>query len=413
MNNKGISSLVFFNKENLMKKSLLISASIVAAILSGCATKPVANFQSFKTPDLAPLTKSKDFKQKTDHFFVINDSSNSMQDLYVNGGISSDPAASKLEVEKELLSRMNKTIPNIKLTSGLRSFGFGKCVGMATKLNQAVESYSKASFSAAIDSLVCGSGGSPMDIALKAVPKDLTETTGNIAAIIFSDGHGLDRSPTPSAKILKDLYGERLCIYTVWVGNPDEIEGRRNLLDLSNLGACGFSTSATKIASPEGMGKFVEQVFFKKVFPVLPVPEGDADLDGVLDSKDKCPRTPLGATVNVQGCWVIKGINFDTDKHNIKSKYHHLLDNAATVLKRNAGLTIEVQGHTDNVGSDEYNAALSDRRANAVKEYLNKKANGNASLSSKGYGEAKPIATNETASGRAQNRRVQLKVIKK
>ncbi len=209
---------------------------------------------------------------------------------------------------------------------------------------------------------------------------------------------------------MKNRYGDNLCIYTIWTGNPKDVEGRATLLDLSNLGACGFSTAAADIASPDGMAKFVEKVFFKKLFPVL---EGDADLDGVLDSKDQCPETPLGATVNIQGCWIIKGINFDTDKYNIKSQYYYLLDNAATVLRRNPGLTIEVQGHTDNVGSDQYNLGLSDRRANAVKNYLNKKANGNASLTSHGYGESQPVATNETADGRAQNRRVQLKVIKK
>jgi len=394
-----------------MKKSLLLTASIATAILSGCATHQPAGFQSFQAKDLSALTKSKEYQQKTNNFFVINDSSGSMTETYINGGLSADPAAIKLEVEKEILSRMNKTIPSIKLNSGLRSFGFGKCTSVkGTLLNQASESYSKSAFNAAIESLACGSGGSPMDKTIDAAQKDLEANSGTTALIILSDGFELDRSPAPSTQALKNRYGDNLCIYTIWTGNPKDVEGRATLLDLSNLGACGFSTAAADIASPEGMAKFVEKVFFKKLFPVL---EGDADLDGVLDSKDQCPETPLGATVNIQGCWIIKGINFDTAKHNIKSRYHHLLDNAASVLKRNPGLTIEVQGHTDNVGSDKYNLGLSDRRANSVKGYLNKRANGNASLTSHGYGEAQPVATNETADGRAQNRRVQLKVIKK
>lgn len=394
-----------------MKKSLLVSASLVSAVLSGCASQPTATFQSFQAKDLNALVNSQEFKQKTNNFFVINDSSDSMEEAYLSGGISSEPLAIKLEVEKELLRRMNKTIPNIPLTSGLRSFGFGGCVGLYTTLNQAVESYSKSSFNSAIDSLACSTGGSPMNKSLDAAQEDLAGNSGTTALIVFSDGHDLDGTPVPSAKALKDRYGDNLCIYTVWVGNPEEVEGRSLLLDMSNLGACGFSVLASDIASPEGMAKFVERVFFKRVPAVIP--EGDADLDGVFDSKDECPETPLGATVNVQGCWIIKGIHFDTAKHYIKPQYYHLLDNAAVVLKRNPGLTIEVQGHTDNVGSDKYNMGLSDRRANAVKNYLSQKAGDSASLTSSGYGESQPVATNDTAEGRAENRRVQLKVIKK
>ncbi|NOQ36705.1 MAG: OmpA family protein [Methylococcaceae bacterium] len=395
-----------------MKKLLLVSASIAGAVLSGCATQP-ATFKSFQAKDLNHLTKSAEYKQKANNFFVINDSSDSMEETYIGNAISAEPSAIKLEIEKELLSRMNKTIPNITLTSGLRSFGYGKCVSLGgySTLNQAVQSYSKSAFNSAIESLACASGGSPMDKAIATTQADLTANSGNTALIIFSDGHDLDGSPVASATALKARYGDKLCIYTVWVGNPDEVEGRRTLLNVSNKGACGFSALASDIASPEGMAKFVEQVFFKRV--ALVASEGDADLDGVLDSKDQCPQTPLGATVNVQGCWIIKGIHFDTARHNIKSKYHHLLNNAATVLKRNPGLTIEVQGHTDNVGSDKYNLGLSERRANAVKHYLGHKAGKSASLTSKGYGETKPVVTNETAEGRAINRRVQLEVIKR
>jgi OOP family OmpA-OmpF porin len=395
-----------------MKKSLLLTAVIATTLISGC-TKPPGNFGGFQPKDLNPLVQSREFQQKTNNFFVINDSSGSMREAYVNGGLIANPTTIKLEIEKELLRRMNKTIPNIPLQSGLRSFGFGKCVGLNSRLNQSSELYSKSAFNAAIDSLVCGSGGSPMHKSLALAGTDIQANTGTTALIVFSDGFELDSSPAPAAKALKDVYGDKLCIYTVWVGNPKDIEGRRTLLDLSNIGSCGFSTAAADIGTTEGMGNFVEKVFFKRVSVAAPIPEGDADKDGVLDSKDKCPGTPIGAPVNALGCWVLKGVNFDTDKHHIKSRYHHLLNDAARVLSRNPGLTIEVQGHTDSVASDNYNRKLSDRRANAVKRYLANKANGKASLTARGYGEAQPIADNSTAAGRAENRRVQLNVIRR
>ncbi|MCK5924720.1 MAG: OmpA family protein [Methylococcales bacterium] len=395
-----------------MKKSLLFTAVVATAVMSGCATQPRGNFDAFQAKDLNPLVQSKELQQKTNNFFVINDSSGSMTEPYINSGLVANPTTIKLEIEKELLSRMNKTIPNIPLNSGLRSFGFGKCVGLNTKLNQASESYSKSAFNAAIDSLACASGGSPMPTSIALAEQDLSSNSGTTALIILSDGFELDSSPYAAAKALKARYGDKLCIYTVWVGNPRDDEGRRTLLNLSNIGSCGFSTAVTDIASSAGMGNFVEKVFFKRGAPA-PISEGDADKDGVLDSKDKCPGTPIGAKVNALGCWVLEGVNFDTNKSNIKSRYYSLLNEAAVVLKRNPGLTIEVQGHTDSVGSDQYNARLSERRANSVKNYLRKQANGNASLKSRGYGEVNPIASNATSEGRAQNRRVQLDVIKR
>ncbi|MCK5924721.1 MAG: OmpA family protein [Methylococcales bacterium] len=395
-----------------MKKSLLFTAIVATAIVSGCATQPRGSFETFQAKDLNPLVQSQELQQKTNNFFVIHDSSGSMTEPYVDGALVANPTTIKLEIEKELLSRMNKTIPNITLNSGLRSFGFGNCVGLNTKLNQASTSYSQSTFNSAIESLACGSGGSPMHTSINLAQKDIEANSGTTALIILSDGFEMDASPYPAAKALKARYGDNLCIYTVWVGNQKDIEGRRTLLDLSNVGGCGFSTTITDISSSAGMGNFVEKVFFKRGAPAA-IAEGDADKDGVLDSQDKCPGTPIGAKVNARGCWELKGLNFDTNQSNIKTRYFHLLNEAAVVLKRNPGLTIEVQGHTDSVGSDNYNLRLSERRANAVKNYLRKQANGNASLRSRGYGEARPVANNATESGRAQNRRVQLDVVRR
>ena len=92
----------------------------------------------------------------------------------------------------------------------------------------------------------------------------------------------------------------------------------------------------------------------------------DRDGDGVLDRTDRCPNTPKGAKVNRQGCWVLKGIEFDTGKSTIKSQSTMVLDEVVTVLMKNPSLKVEVQGHTDNVGTQENNQALSQRRADAV-----------------------------------------------
>jgi OOP family OmpA-OmpF porin len=136
----------------------------------------------------------------------------------------------------------------------------------------------------------------------------------------------------------------------------------------------------------------------------------DSDGDGVIDTLDRCPQTPKGASVNEYGCWVCKDVNFDFDKWNIKPEYYPNLDMQVDLLKRNPDMTVEIQGHTDNIGPKEYNQGLSERRANAVMNYLVKKGIAKERLSAKGYGFSAPLASNETKEGRAKNRRVQFSV---
>jgi OOP family OmpA-OmpF porin len=88
-----------------------------------------------------------------------------------------------------------------------------------------------------------------------------------------------------------------------------------------------------------------------------------------------------------------------------------ILTRVAENLKKYPRLRVELQGHTDSSGSDEYNLKLSERRANAVREYLISQGVSSQQLLARGYGETQPIADNSTAEGRAQNRRVVMKVL--
>jgi hypothetical protein len=134
----------------------------------------------------------------------------------------------------------------------------------------------------------------------------------------------------------------------------------------------------------------------------------DSDKDGVYDYKDSCPRTPMGAKVDAWGCWILEMVYFDTNKYNIKSQYEEILDEVASVMKKNPSLKLEVEGHTDNRASEKYNQALSENRANAVISYLIQSGVARMKITGKGYGLAKPAIPNNSRQNMAKNRRAEL-----
>jgi len=128
----------------------------------------------------------------------------------------------------------------------------------------------------------------------------------------------------------------------------------------------------------------------------------------VYDEDDQCPGTPAGAAVNAVGCWTLDTILFDFDKTEIKSAAYPLLDNVVSILKKNPDMKVLLSGHCDNVGTQEYNLDLSQRRANAVRDYIVRKGILWRKLDTQGFGFTQPVALNGTDSGRAMNRRVEV-----
>ncbi|MBK7172944.1 MAG: OmpA family protein [Bacteroidales bacterium] len=110
---------------------------------------------------------------------------------------------------------------------------------------------------------------------------------------------------------------------------------------------------------------------------------------------------------------ILRNIFFDTDKFVLKSESTAELDKLLEFLKRNAAMKIEIGGHTDNVGTDAHNTELSQKRADAVYQYLISKGIEKDRLSAKGYGKSMPVDSNETPAGRANNRRTEFKVVSK
>ena len=138
-----------------------------------------------------------------------------------------------------------------------------------------------------------------------------------------------------------------------------------------------------------------------------PAPK-DSDKDGVIDALDQCPNTMAGAKVDSVGCMTLVNldINFDTNSSVIKGAYNPKIAEFASMLRENPKLSATIEAHTDSVGSNAYNQKLSEKRAASTVEALKALKVDPAKIKAVGYGETKPVASNDTAEGRAENRRV-------
>ncbi|MBK7399866.1 MAG: OmpA family protein [Myxococcales bacterium] len=148
-------------------------------------------------------------------------------------------------------------------------------------------------------------------------------------------------------------------------------------------------------------------------------PEPDNDKDGVLDLDDACPidpgpadnkgcpKKPALVVVTSSQIKITQQIHFEFNKSVIKADSFPILNAVAQVLKDNPDITLEIGGHTDNVGKPEYNKKLSQDRSDSVRKYLIDKGISGSRLTAKGYGMDVPIDTNSNEAGRAKNRRVE------
>nr|VFK53311.1 MAG: OmpA-OmpF porin, OOP family [Candidatus Kentron sp. TC] len=141
----------------------------------------------------------------------------------------------------------------------------------------------------------------------------------------------------------------------------------------------------------------------------------DFDKDGVFNNKDQCPNTPPGIKVDKKGCAICGQIianlpgdvSFGSDKCNLNEDAKGSLGIVIKALK-GTNTQVDIEGHTDSTGSDKHNLALSQCRANSVKDYLVSSGIGGSNITTIGKGETFPKASNETEAGRAENRRAKI-----
>ncbi|MCX7033578.1 MAG: OmpA family protein [Arenimonas sp.] len=178
----------------------------------------------------------------------------------------------------------------------------------------------------------------------------------------------------------------------------------------------GFGDLLASVTILVKLGDLAAVVTPETVAPQNTCADLDDDGDGVNNCNDKCPNSVAGQAIGPDGCPVpltidLKGVNFDFDKDTLRPDAEAILTDAVSILQKYPQLKVEVAGHTDSVGTEQYNQGLSERRAATVYNYLTNAGIDAARLvGPNGFGESRPLDTNDTAEGRAKNRRTELNV---
>jgi len=364
-------------------------------------------------------------EEEVDNFLVILDASGSKFLPYQQ--------QIKLKVAKDITRRFNQKTPERPLFGGLRRYGWeAGAFTTPTSLLYGMTRYDRQEFADAIEIVRWAGGKSPLALAIDKASDDLSLAPEDeyLALVIISDGKILTQDPNPvdAARRIKQRYGDRICIYTVAVGddipfekantpkNKPKYHDKYELLrNIAREGQCGYMVTSNDLIPDDNMDRFVHDVFHRgRTFEpptkaLEPCP--DEDHDGVCDDVDKCPGTPKGAKVDKDGCWILGKVWFDLNKWNIKPEYRPMLDDIARVLKLNPDVRLAVQGHTCTIWTEEYNMKLSHWRAMAVTSYLVSRGVNPDQLAVEGYGFHRPMASNRTDEGRRLNRRAEFKRI--
>jgi OOP family OmpA-OmpF porin len=283
----------------------------------------------------------------------------------------------KFCLAKAAVHALNETIAGLKLTGGLRLFGNLKVFSANTSLVCPMKDYSADEFGRCIDNLNPSFRSIPLYKALMAAAGDIENLPGKTAVIIISDGVSTGNAPTEEVRILKDRFGDKVCVSTIGITSNGDLDS------ISSDSKCGAAMSFENINAASGMEMFAEKVFLAR----KPKP--------VVKEKIIIPDHIL----------------FDFDSIVIKPMFFLILEEVSKILLQKEHKGIIIEGHTDSIGTAEYNQLLSERRANIIREFLVSKGLSASILTTKGVGEEKPIGDNTTKEGRKRNRRVELHVL--
>lgn len=354
------------------KKSMLILLAIGLVFLASCAsmnkTKMVPDSM---VTDLTPAFQSGEFNSKVDGLVVLMDASSSMGETFQD--------YIKFDIAKAFVRRMNDTMPPISAVSGLRTFGHdSNLTREQTKLFYGMAPYNRNDMKMGLDEVTPSGGSTPMTAAINGAAEDLKNVTGNKAVIIVSDGKDLTDEPLIAAQNLQAMAGNQLCIYTVVVGNDEK--GKILMEKIAKVSPCGFMTLAQNVDSADPMVGFVSDVFLTKAEKTVQVAAPEEKPVGLGYHKPEPMMTTLG------------NIHFGFNKAVLTAAGKAALDKNIEALANTPDAKIIIEGHASAAGTKDYNQTLSEKRAEAVRDYLINVGNiPSQRLTTMAYGETKPL----------------------
>ncbi|NJB66366.1 OOP family OmpA-OmpF porin [Desulfobaculum xiamenense] len=311
---------------------------------------------------------------KADSFIVFLDYSGSMAMKHQTLGEES------IVLAKQFLKKFNAAVPEREYESRFYTFG-----PFEWKLGG---TYDRAIMDRAIDGIATGytvSGRlTPMGNGLMKLDTAVENMKKNIAVIVVSDGkNNLGHDPVEEAKNIYAAHPGQVCFHVVSFADTED--GQRVLDAIAGLNACSVSASGPELlASDMALKDFVQKVFF--------------DEEEIMEEVKK--EEPMQDIIPLR-------VNFDFDSSRIKEEMTPILDEAADIIK-GKDKSVLLEGHTCNIGTEEYNKGLSDRRAKSVQKYLKDKGVPAERMSTMGLGESQPKYDNNTREGRKLNRRVEI-----
>jgi OOP family OmpA-OmpF porin len=322
---------------------------------------------------------------RVDNFVILVDLSGSMFQKH----------AGKQEVKavlvKKVLAAMNERIPPLGYTAAIQVFNPNMTlIGPGE--------YGRSYFEKEIDKLpVDGKiygNFTPLGTEIRSLDNIMGQFSGKTAIIILSDGKvNQGEDPVKAARFIINEY-TNICFHTI--SFADEATGEETLRSISRLTNCGTSVDGKGLlAGGAVMDAYVGEVFY------LEVP------DEVIVLEEVIPEVITVAPESIS----MQGVYFDFDKSDLKSNYAPMLSLVYDKLVENPQARAVIGGHTDSTGPAEYNQGLSERRANAVRDYLIQKGIAAERIEAVGYGMTAPLVSNLTPEGRAVNRRVDITVV--
>jgi OmpA-OmpF porin, OOP family len=353
-------------------KNLIVILSVLGLVFFGLTTAHVMAAEKVMEQDTVTTTTEQTNIVKTaDNFIVLFDSSSSMNEPYLNTGMS------KIEAAKEILKEKNKTLPDLGYNAGLYLVSNFKPIYM-------VQKYDREKVAAALDQLPeKGSGATLFVESLSKLRDVLKNLSGRTVVFLFTDGYyeatpGM-KKPSQIAKELADKHD--VCFYVI--STAKGAQEKEILKTVTSINPCSRVVPFDYLLGrPEYMTGALYEI----------------DVHTIENVK----------TIDYLAGFKVDNIEFDFNSSVVPPMFHGELNKLGDFLREHPKTYVVLSGYTDVKGSDEYNLWLARRRAEKVQDYLTKYSGVSIGrIITQWYGKKDPIADNTTEEGRQQNRRVE------